>query len=542
LDKSADDGVQLVILRSIRSALAGQRRVEPPTEWTAVYRKLAYSKNKEVQSETTALGVTFGDKAAFDALRKLVGSKEGNAVARQTALQALLAAKDSELAATLQGLLEEPALREAAVTGLAQYDDPQTPAKLLTIYASLSPAEKRAALGTLASRAPYGLALLQAIAEKKIPATDLPADLARQLHNLKDDSINERLAEIWGTVRSTAADKEELIARYRELLARPAAHEPDLQFGRAVFAKTCQQCHILYGAGATIGPDITGSNRSDIEYLLSNLADPGALIAKDYQSTVITTVDGRVITGIVSAEDDKSVTIRTATETVVLPQNEIDDRELSETSMMPDDQLKQFTEEEVLSLFAYLRGKSQVPMRATKDNAGLLFNGRDLAGWTGDSKLWTVEDGEIVGRSPGLSHNTFLLSDLSAANFKLSFDVKMTPNEGNSGVQFRSEPLEGFNEVRGYQADIGEGWWGKLYEENARAMLWDKPGDAHVKIGDWNRYEIEADGDHVRTWINGQPCVDLKDPDGNRAGIIALQIHSGPAMEVRFRNLQLEVK
>src|SRR5262249_39933678 len=137
--------------------------------------------------------------------------------------------------------------------------------------------------------------------------------------------------------------------------------------------------------------------------------------------------------------------------------------------------------------------------------------------------------------------NTFLVSDLSAGDFRLSFEVKLEKNEGNSGVQFRSKPMDGFHELRGYQADIGPDWWGKLYEENARALLWDKSGEAHVKKGDWNEYVIEAEGHHVRTFINGQPCVDLEDSDGKLRGVIALQIHSGPAMVVRFRNLKLEV-
>ncbi len=542
LGQSAVDDEQLVILRSARSALAGQRRVDPPAEWAKVYPKLAESKSKDVRSEATALGVFFGDEAAFDTVRKIVASRDDDPVARHVGLKLLLAVKDAKLAATLHGLLEEPTLRETAITGLALYDDPQTPAKLLAVYSSLSPSEKRSALATLASRAPYGRALLTAVAEKKISATDLPADLVRQLHNLKDEAIDEQLAEIWGQVRSTAADKAELIARYRKLIANNSAQQPDEQLGRAVFAKTCQQCHLLYGVGADIGPDLTGSNRADIEYLLSNMVDPGALIAKEYQSTVIVTVDGRVITGIVSAEDDKSLTIRTATETVVLPQDEIDDRELSDTSMMPDDQLKLFSDHEFLSLVAYLRGKAQVPMQATKDNASLLFNGRDLSGWTGDSQLWSVENGEIVGRSRGLAHNSFLLSDLAAGDFRLSFDVKLKDDAENSGVQFRSEPLNGFNEVRGYQADIGPTWWGKLYEENGRGMLWDKSGEQHVKKGDWNRYEIEAVSSRIRTWINGQPCVDLDDPSGKRRGIFALQLHSGGPFEVRFRNPQLEVK
>jgi hypothetical protein len=175
-----------------------------------------------------------------------------------------------------------------------------------------------------------------------------------------------------------------------------------------------------------------------------------------------------------------------------------------------------------------------------------------------------------------LKHNSFLVSDLAADNFRLSFEVKLIDDVGNSGVQFRSKslsqnrrglahfaesaeqnvpvplsadgsgigskPLSGFHEVRGYQADIGPLWWGKLYEENGRALLWDRPGEQHVKRGEWNRYEIEAVGSRVRTWINGQPCVDLNDPAGKRRGVFALQIHAGPPMEVRFRNVQLDVK
>jgi putative membrane-bound dehydrogenase-like protein len=542
LDESDDDAVRLVILKSVRAALAGQRQVKPPSQWAKAYAKLSKSQHEEVRAEATALGVFFGDEAAFESVRRVVASKDDDAVARHVGLQVLLAVKDAKLVAILHRLLEESLFRESAIKGLAAYDDPQTPAKLLAMYESLSPSEKRAALGTLASRAAYAVALLKAIEREQIPAGDLPADLVRQIHNLKDKSIDDLLAKVWGQIRSTPADKAKLIDQYRELIAKNEAHEQDLQLGRAVFAKTCQQCHLLYGVGSNIGPDLTGSNRADIEYLLSNMVDPSALISRDYRATVIYTTDGRVITGLVSAEDGKSVTIRTATESVVLPKDEIEERERSENSMMPDDQLKQFSEAEFLALVAYLRGKQQTPMLATKENAQQFFNGKDLTGWTGESKLWSVEDGEIVGRSPGLKRNTFLLSDLSVRDFRLSFDVKVTPNEANSGLQFRSEPLEGFNEVRGYQADMGATWWGKLYEENGRAILWDKPGDGHVKPNEWNHYEIEAVGDHVRTWINGQPCVDLKDADGKRAGIIALQMHSGPAMEVRFRNLQLEVK
>jgi putative heme-binding domain-containing protein len=542
LGKSSDEEEQLTIVRAVRKALAGQRYVKPPKEWADVYRKLAKSGREDLRNEATALGVTFGDAEALKSLRNRVASKETGEASRRDALKALLAAKDPGLVSTLQALLSEPPLREAAIAGLAQYDDAETPGKILSAYSRLTATEKRSALATLSSRAPYALALLTAVSQQQVPKTDLSADLIRQLHNLQDEKIDDLLGSIWGQVRTTAADKKALIDKYRELLTKKFEQKPDAALGRAVYGKTCQQCHVLYGVGANIGPDLTGSNRSDIEYLLANIVDPSALIAKEYQPTVFVTTDGRVITGIVATENDKAVTVRTATETIILPKDEIDERQLSATSMMPDDQLKQFSTHEILSLFAYLRGKTQVPMLATKDNASNFFNGKDLTGWNGESRLWSVENGEIVGRSPGIAHNTFLMSDLCAENFRLSLEVKLVNNQGNSGVQFRSEPLDGFNEMRGYQADIGAGWWGKLYEENARALLWDKSGEQHLKKGEWNKYEIEAVGRHVRTWLNGQLCVDLNDPAGKTRGVFALQLHSGDPTEVRFRNLKLEIK
>src|SRR5262249_51995390 len=203
-------------------------------------------------------------------------------------------------------------------------------------------------------------------------------------------------------------------------------------------------------------------------------------------------------------------------------------------------QLKPFTDDEVRALFAYLQSPAQVPMLATAENAKDFYSGKDLAGWDGDPALWKVENGEIVGRSPGLKKNEFLRSHLAAGDFRLTLKVKLTPDKENSGIQFRSEVLRG-GDVKGPQADIGAGWWGKLYEEHGRGLLWDKSGEAHVKPGEWNEYVIEAAGSRVHTFINGKACVDLEDAKAARRGIFALQLHSGGPMEVRFKDLPLEV-
>jgi putative membrane-bound dehydrogenase-like protein len=530
---------QLELIAGMRQALQGQRQVEQPKNWPAAASKAAKSGDEKVRREAIALGVTFGDQNAMATMRAVVNDLHAEETARCQALDSLLRVKDAALLPTLLKLIAEPALREPALSGLALYEDPAVPAAVLKIYDDASPTAKRAALATLCSRPAYGVELLKAIEAKQIPASDLSADLVRQLQNHKNAELDKLLAETWGQVRSTPADKAAMIVALREMLQRPAA-KPDLELGRAVFVKTCQQCHTLYGVGAKIGPDLTGSNRADLEYLLSNIIDPSAVISKDYQQTVILTIDGLVVSGLVKAEDDKSVTIQTTTETIVVPKDEIEERQLSDASMMPDDQLKQFTPHQIASLFCYLQAKGQNAVLAQPDNQELFFNGKELAGWNGNQELWSVEDGELIGRSKGLEKNEFLFSDFAAEDFELTFQVKLVDNVGNSGVQFRSQQAE-HGEARGYQADIGPDWWGKLYEELGRALLWDKSGEQHVRKGEWNDYKIRAEGSRIQTWINGKLCVDLDDPDGARRGLFALQLHSGPAMEVRFRNLKLSV-
>ena len=208
--------------------------------------------------------------------------------------------------------------------------------------------------------------------------------------------------------------------------------------------------------------------------------------------------------------------------------------------MMPEDLWNPLSEHQVRSLVAYLALPGQVPMLATADNLSGFFNGRDLTGWNGDSKLWSVENGEVVGKTSGLKRNEFLVSTLAVEDFRLTVSVKLVDNRGNSGIQFRSQVLPD-GEMKGDQADVGIGWWGKLYEENGRGLLWNKSGEAHVKPGEWNTYEIVASGSVIRTWINGKPCVDLNDPLAATRGVIGLQLHSGDATEARYKDFRLEL-
>jgi hypothetical protein len=248
------------------------------------------------------------------------------------------------------------------------------------------------------------------------------------------------------------------------------------------------------------------------------------------------------VTGLLREETDSALVLRTENEDVVVAKSDVEDRQPSDLSTMPDGLLDAFSTADVAELVAYLGSGAQVPRLLLPGDEGELFDGETLAGWRGADELWSVVDDAIVGRAAsGLDHNEFLVSDALLRDFRLTLEVKLDDDATNSGVQFRSVPLED-GEVQGYQADVGKGWWGKLYEERGRGLLVDLGAAEAVHRGDWNTYEITAVGSRVRLRLNGVLSCDLDDPEGRREGQLALQLHSGGPTVVRFRNLRLELE
>ncbi|MBP3960094.1 DUF1080 domain-containing protein [Gemmata sp. G18] len=541
LAEAKTEDQRVAYLHGLQEAAKGKRSLPMPKGWAAAFEALMKSPDGAVRQQSLGLAAVFGDKGALVTLRKVLSDAKADAAARLAALAVLVDAKDAETAPLLQSALADRNLRTAALRGLAAFDDAKTPGAILAQYASFTLAEKRDAVTTLAARAGFAKELMNAIAEKKIPATDVPAETVRQLRGYQDAAIDKQIAELWGVVRESPAERKKLIGEWKAKLTRAGMPAPDVNLGRTVFAKTCVQCHTLYAIGGKVGPEITGANRSNIDYLLENILDPSAVIPKEYAATRIVLTDDRVVTGIVKSEVNGVLTVLTERETLTISSKDVASRKASELSMMPEDILKQTSEYEFRSLIAYLQTNGQVPLLATTDNAKDFFNGKDLTGWDGDDGLWAVDNGEIVGKSTtGLKKNTFLKSHAAVENFKLSLKVKLAPNKENSGIQFRSVPLPD-GEMRGPQADIGAGWWGKLYEESGRGLLAKEGGEKLVKPDEWNDYVVEAVGGHVKIWINGTLCTDYEDDKLARRGVIGLQLHSGGPLEVRFKDIKLEV-
>ena len=357
------DDLKLVwMLEEIVAALKVRASIKMPEAWKSTYEKLNASSNETIRRQAEFIAVKLGDERVLPALRKTLADRIAAEDGRRLALESLLVARDSQLPVLLQGLLDDPTVRVAGINALAAFDHAETAKALLVYYQQWNAAEKQAALATLTSRPEYVLALLDAIAAEKIPRNDLSAFTVRQLAMSKNPAVIKRLNEVWGTTRATAADKVAEIQKFKQQLNNATLAQANLPNGRAVYNKTCGSCHLLFGAGKVIGPDLTGSNRANLDYLLENLLDPSAVIGKDYQTTLVVTDNGRVISGIVRQETPTALTLQTPTDVVTLAKSELDTRELSNLSLMPDGQLKQLQANEIRDLVAYLASSAQVPL------------------------------------------------------------------------------------------------------------------------------------------------------------------------------------
>jgi hypothetical protein len=180
-----------------------------------------------------------------------------------------------------------------------------------------------------------------------------------------------------------------------------------------------------------------------------------------------------------------------------------------------------------------------------------LFNGKDFTGWEGDTRnTWRIEDGVIVGGSleTTVPRNEFLCTTKTYGDFELKVVFKLLGAKGkaNAGIQFRTKRIPNHHEVIGYQADMGQGYWGALYDESRRNRVLAKP-DAEViaelvKYDDWNEYRIRCEGPKIQLWLNGTRTVDYTEPDDaiDRTGLIALQVHGGAKAKAFYKSVVIE--
>jgi len=358
----SDEKVARDLFIGMREGVRGRKNLKMPSGWHEVYARYGRSEDAAMRAHAIRLALVFGDSKALADLRQVALDKAAVAAERVSALEALIETHVPDLAPVLHDQLSDKTTRRAALRGVAAYAHPDTARRVLAVYADLTQDEKQDAVAALSARPDSALALLVAVEAKAIPRADVSAFAARQMFALGDVALTERLRRVWGEVRETAAEKQKQLARFKSLLTASALKNADPRKGRALFATACANCHKLFGEGGAIGPDLTGSNRNDLDYLLSNLIDPSAEVGRDFRMSVVRTKDERTITGILVERTPARVAIQTEKERIVLSPDDVDNIKDSPLSIMPEGQLDSISREQVRDLFAYLTSKAQVPM------------------------------------------------------------------------------------------------------------------------------------------------------------------------------------
>lgn len=359
------------LLTGVIEGLAGRRSVPMPAAWPGSYRALRDSENSAVREKATELALIFDDPAAIQSLRIVAAEKSQEPDARNRAVQALVAKRADNLAPLLLRLLDDPIVQQSAIRGLAEYNDPATPQILLAKFSQFDSAVRQDVVQTLASRPAWAMLLLDAVAADQIPRSEITAFTARQINSHGNRELKTRLTAVWGELRTTPEDKAKLIQSHRKQLTEESIRTADRSAGRAIFKKSCATCHRLFDAGENIGPNITGSQRMNPDYLLQTIIDPSAAVSRDYQMQVIATVGGRIITGMVTDETNAAVTLRTVNESIVVPISEIDERTTSPLSLMPEGLLQNLTADQVRQLMSYLMSPEQVPLPSVVNSSSV---------------------------------------------------------------------------------------------------------------------------------------------------------------------------
>lgn len=339
------------LLEGMRDGLESRNDLTPPAGWAKVYTALQ-SDAPAVASLAREIAQLFGDTEAARRSLATLTDRGADLAARRKAINVLAAQQRPELKDELASLLEDRAIRTEVIRAMASYDDEKLGRLLLERYPQLSAEEKREAVLTLSARPRYGRMLNEALKENRIPKTDVPVYVARQLRRV----VGSGFVETWGPIDELPASENAAYNKYQRLLTQDALAQASPQRGKLLFQRTCGSCHQMFGEGGVIGPDLTGSNRTNINYILSNVLNPSEEIQDDYRMVVITTRDGRTWSGNVIGENERQVTLRVVgQDAVVVNKSDIQSRETTDVSMMPPGLFDMLRDDEVLDLVAYLR-------------------------------------------------------------------------------------------------------------------------------------------------------------------------------------------
>jgi putative heme-binding domain-containing protein len=247
------------------------------------------------------------------------------------------------------------AWRLELVNSLKRFDQPGIVQALLELAANTNPELKTAAQAALGSRVAWARQLLEAVKAGRLKKEQIPIACVLAIQGFKDAACDALIQKHWGRLKHSSEEKEQQVARVRVLLT---SGKGDAQNGRAIFQRSCASCHALNGEGSKIGPDLTGSERDNLDFILPAIVDPSLAIREEFTAFNIETKDGQSITGFITEQTPSAVTLTdVGGKRLVLPRRDIESMQASALSLMPEGLLDALQPQEVRDLFTYIQAK-----------------------------------------------------------------------------------------------------------------------------------------------------------------------------------------
>ncbi len=341
-------------LSGLSEALRGVRKLPKPAGWGQFLEWVRSKPSKELSDKARELSLVFGDGRALDELKAVASAGTADLPSRRAAIDALIETRDESLVPFLRGLAAHRDVSPYAVRGLISLGAIQFADLILNQYRTFRPPDKPPVISEMVSRPAFADLLLESMKTGKIPRTDLTAFQARQIKSHDNPNLNEKLAETWGLIQSTSEEHKKQIARLKLNLTDESLRKADSKNGHALFTKLCATCHKLHGAGADIGPDLTGAGRDNLDYLLENMIDPSAVVGVDFRISSLKLKDGRILNGVVTSTTASQINLQTATEKLRLERADLLEIQTSSLSLMPEGLVDPLTDQEIRDLIGFL--------------------------------------------------------------------------------------------------------------------------------------------------------------------------------------------
>lgn len=350
---AASESPAAILTAAIETARKTHGVLSPPRQWPQWRERWMNSPDKAVQAAALAAAVLFGDIDALDALKNRISDPAASIAEKTEALETLALAQTSESISIVAGAFRDKALRVPAIRAMRHFKQPAIADSLVSNWARFDQAERLAVVETLVGRKEWAMTLLDAIGPDGIKPEFLSATQARDLASNGDAALRAAVLQHWGDPDRSSAQKIASTVRVTAALAEKQPGDPIK--GHELFSQRCGICHVLYGEGGKLGPDLTGRNRSDLPSILRSVIDPSAEVPEDGRLSIVTRKDGGIVSGFIVTRNASGIMLRNLDAVVLIRNEDIANLQTQTTSPMPEGLLDGISDEQIRDLFSYIQ-------------------------------------------------------------------------------------------------------------------------------------------------------------------------------------------